>query len=247
MSPIKLLLITNRYPAHKDDGASPFVADFVCGLEENGIDCTVLTPHHHADHYDDGNSIIRFKWGEDSCTIGSLPLYSPASWTKIVSYMRQGYREAERLHRINNYDFCLALWAAPSGLFARRLNKKFNLPYAVWCLGSDIHTYARLPIVGNMIIETLNNSDRVYSDGHKLGRMAERLSACRYHYLPSMRRINREHKNEGRRERLFICPGRVEKSKASAVLSANSIPGPSTISATDPRETDFSSELTPAI
>jgi glycosyltransferase involved in cell wall biosynthesis len=213
MPPIKLLLITNRYPAHKDDSASPFVADFVAGLNRNGIKPTILTPFYHADRYEDDSSIVRFKWGESERTIGSLPLLKPSSWFKIVSYVRRGYAEAERLHRAYNFDFCLALWAAPSGLFAHKLNRKFGLPYAVWCLGSDIHTYTKIPIVGNMILETLNASDRVFSDGYDLGQMAEKLSGCTYHFLPSFRRIDYSPPTDRKRDQLLICPGRIEKSK----------------------------------
>ncbi len=213
MSLFRLLLITNRYPAHRDDSASPFVADFVEGLRRNRIDCTVLTPYHHADHYDNDDKVIRFRWGEEERTIGSLPLVKPSSWSKIAAYLRQGNFEADRLHNLKHFDFCLALWAAPSGLFAHRLNRKYGLPYAVWCLGSDIHTYTKIPLVGNKILETLTASDRVYSDGHELGRMAERLSGCKYHFLPSLRRVHWKSDTEVQRERLLICPGRVEKSK----------------------------------
>ena len=213
MSLFRVLLITNRYPAHRDDAASPFVADFVDGLRRNRIDCTVLTPFHRADHYDRDDGVIRFNWGEEDRTIGSLPLSKPSSWYKIAAYFRQGNIEAERLHSLKNFDFCLALWAAPSGLFAHRLNRKYGLPYAVWCLGSDIYTYARMPIVGNMILDSLTASDRVYSDGHELGRVAERLSGCKYHYLPSLRKVQWIPGGEVHKERLLICPGRVEKSK----------------------------------
>jgi len=213
MSRFKLLLITNRYPAHQDDAASPFVVDFVAGLRRNQIECTVLTPYYHSERYENDEGVVRFKWGEDRRTIGSLPIWNPSSWFKIAEYFRQGYREAERLHQIMNFDFCLALWAAPSGLFAHRLNRKFGLPYAIWCLGSDIHTYTKLPVVGNMILEALTDSDRVYSDGHALGQMAQNLSGCQYHFLPSLRRTRWNQEDEAPRERLFVCPGRVERSK----------------------------------
>ena len=108
----------------------------------------------------------------------------------------------------------MALWAAPSGLTARRLKNEFALPYAVWCLGSDIHTYARLPYVGGRIIDTLRQSDRMYSDGHQLGQMAQQLSGCRYFFLPSLRKVNlTKPGKELRQERLLVCPGRVEKAK----------------------------------
>jgi len=210
----KLLIITNRYPANADDGASPFVADFVRAVRRTGIDCTVLTPHHEAKTYDDDADVVRFEWGEEHHTIGSLPLYNPLSWSKIARYIRNGYREAARLHREKNFDFCLALWAAPSGLLARRLKKDFQIPYAVWCLGSDIHTYPKYPVIRNMIIDTLKNGDRVFSDGHALGETARSLSGVDYHFLPSLRRIHDiPNVAPNPQKNFFVCPGRVENDK----------------------------------
>jgi glycosyltransferase involved in cell wall biosynthesis len=214
MSRINLLVITNRYPADKDDGASPFVADFVAGLRRNQIACTVLTPYHSAKNYDEDADVVRFPWGEDRRTIGSLPLWSPISWFRIAAYFRNGYRQAVDLHKQKQFDFCLALWAAPSGLFADRLKKDFNLPYAVWCLGSDIHTYARLPWVGRMVVQVLVDAERVYSDGHQLGQMARCLSGRPYHFLPSLRRIDGEFlPNTVTGGETLVCPGRVEEAK----------------------------------
>lgn len=211
MPDVRLLVLTNRYPAHHDDSASPFAADFVARLEGNGIRCTVVTPYHRASRYD--NPAIRFDWGEAERTIGSLPLILPSTWKKISAYFEQGYTAARAQHQKQYFDFCLALWAAPAGLIARRLKREFSLPYAVWCLGSDIHTYARLPIVGRQIAETLRQSDRVYSDGHALGKMAQELSGCRYYFLPTMRRVTESIPAPDKPERLLICPGRLEKPK----------------------------------
>jgi len=214
MSSCKLLIITNRYPANINDGASPFVADFVDGLRQVNIDGTVLTPFHHSKSYDEDDSVVRFAWGEKHRTIGSLPKYLPSSWMKIARYMRSGSSEAVRLHLDKNFDLCLALWAAPSGIFARRLNRQFGLPYAVWCLGSDIHTYARIPVVKNMIIDVLKHSERMFSDGCSLGRMAEKLSGKPYQFLPSFRRIEQpgEIPDDQLRDR-FVCFGRIDRAK----------------------------------
>ncbi len=210
----KLLIITNRYPANADDGASPFVADFVRAVRRTGIDCTVLTPYHEAKTYDDDTDVVRFPWGENHQTVGSLPLFNPLTWPKIVRYFRNGYHEAARLHREKNFDFCLALWAAPSGLFARRLKKDFRLPYAVWCLGSDIHTYPKLPVVRNLIIDALKNSERVFADGRALGETARALSGVECHFLPSLRRIDHvPYPVQNPQKNFFVCPGRVESAK----------------------------------
>lgn len=222
MSHLKLLIITNRYPAHADDGASPFVADFVAGLRRNDIDCTILTPNHQADKYDDDNQIVRFDWGETKLNIGSLPKMAPSSWLKIKKYVTVGQSEAIRLHQEHNFDYCLALWAAPSGLFAKKLYDKYNLPYAVWCLGSDIHTYAKLPLVGSKIVKVLKSADVVYSDGRDLGRQAQKLSGRQYQFLPSMRRATiPDDVNQTGCHKRFVCPGRVEKSKGVYDLLAS--------------------------
>lgn len=210
----KLLIITNRYPANADDSASPFAADFVRAVRRTGIDCTVLTPFHEARAYDEDADVVRFHWGEDHRTIGSLPLYNPLSWSKIFRHIRAGSREAERLHLEKNFDFCLALWAAPAGLFARRLKKALGLPYAVWCLGSDIHTYPKMPVVKNLIIDVLKNSNRVFADSHALGGMAEALSGLECHFLPALRQITPPpYGSPAAQKNFFVCPGRVTGAK----------------------------------
>lgn len=214
MSSCKLLIVTNRYPANVNDGASPFVADFVERLRQNDIDCTVLTPYHHAESYDNDDSIVRFEWGEKHRTIGSLPKYLPSSWIKIARYLRTGSSEAVRLYLEKNFDLCLALWAAPSGIFARKLNRQFGLPYSVWCLGSDIHGYARIPVVKNMIADVLKHSGQVFSDGHGLGKMTERLSGKEYTFLPSFRRLRQpvDIPDDQIRDR-FVFFGRIDRAK----------------------------------
>jgi glycosyltransferase involved in cell wall biosynthesis len=210
----KLLIITNRYPAHRDDGASPFVSDFVRGMFRNGVSVTVLTPRHAASKYEKSEYVHRFDWGEDDRVIGSLPMFNPVSLMKIRQYFRAGVNSGRRLHESNRFDFCLALWAAPSGIFARHLKREYGLPYAVWCLGSDIHTYARLPLIGNFIVDVLCGAERVYSDGHQLGRDAQRLSGCPYHFLPTMRRIeNAESYTKEIVTKTIVCIGRVAKAK----------------------------------
>lgn len=210
---IKLLLISNRYPSNSDDGASPFVYDFVKRLRNNQIDVTVLTPFHQSDKYDEDYEAVRFIWSESKKTIGSLPKYSPLSWYKIYKYFNNGWNRTKTLHEEKNFDFTLALWAAPSGIFAKKLKEQSGVPYAVWCLGSDIHSYAQLPIAGKKIIEVLKMADRVYSDGVALGELAEELSGCQYHFLPSMRKVDFHEEEKVRSENLFVCPGRVCKSK----------------------------------
>lgn len=214
MSSCKLLIVTNRYPANVNDGASPFVADFVKGLRQHDIDCTVLTPMHHAESYDDDDSVVRFEWGEKHRTIGSLQAYMPSSWIKIARQVRTGTSEAVRLHLDKDFDLCLALWAAPSGIFARKLNRQFGLPYAVWCLGSDIHTYPRIPVVRNSIVDVLKHAERMYADGNALGKTAERLSGKPYTFLPSFRRIPQPVTvpEDQIRDR-FVCFGRIESAK----------------------------------
>jgi glycosyltransferase involved in cell wall biosynthesis len=54
----------------------------------------------------------------------------------------------------------------------------------------------------------------MFSDGHKLGQDAQRLSGQRYYFLPTMRRIeNSGQYIQSDRSKIFVCPGRIEKAK----------------------------------
>jgi len=220
MSPAKrLLIISNRYPVGPDDTASPFVHDFRRALENIGIVVDIVTPFYKTmsennDYLDD--SVHRFRWSDGSQVISQLPLFRLSTFFKIRKFFKCGQLTAEELLKKNSYNAIIALWAAPSGYIAHKLSRKFNIPYAIWALGSDINHWAKLPLVGNVITKVLKGADAVYADGYELAMKVQSLTGDRCDFLPSYHFVNidvEKLKSPEGTGRYFISVSRIEKSK----------------------------------
>ena len=77
LASIKICLITNRYPAHPDDVASPFVRDFHLGLNKRGVEVFVFTPYYETEKISPDQNVIRFKWAGGKKVVGALNLFNP--------------------------------------------------------------------------------------------------------------------------------------------------------------------------
>jgi glycosyltransferase involved in cell wall biosynthesis len=214
-----LLIISNRYPVGPDDTASPFVHDFRRALENIGIGVDIVTPFYKTmsennDYLDD--SVHRFRWSDGSRVISQLPLFRPSTFFKIRKFFKCGQLTGAELLKKNNYDAIIALWAAPSGYIAYKLSRRFNIPYAVWALGSDINRWAKLPLVGNIIMKVLKNAEALYADGYELAMKVQSLTGDRCDFLPSYHSVNidvEKLKSLEGSKKYFISVGRIEKSK----------------------------------
>jgi len=85
-------------------------------------------------------------------------------------------------------EACLALWAIPAGYLAWRACRK-RVPYSVWALGSDIHTWAQRPVVGSLVRRVLRDAQHRFADGIELGAEVTRLSGRSCDFLPTTRRL----------------------------------------------------------
>jgi glycosyltransferase involved in cell wall biosynthesis len=199
---MRLLLITNRYPVDADDSASPFVPHFVEALLGEGVHVDVLTPDYQRPSREsislspkggegrgEGGTIHRFTTGSYT-PIGSWNLASPLSWLRLMRFLRNGRQLGERLCAENPYDHILALWALPSGHFARSLGKRFGIPYSVWCLGSDIYVWPKRPFIRGQIASVLKHASAVYGDGHDLCQRVENWLGIKAEFMPSFRPLS---------------------------------------------------------
>jgi glycosyltransferase involved in cell wall biosynthesis len=212
----KLLIISNRYPTTVDDIASPFVRDFHLALKDNNIFVDIVTPYYKSPageiRYTD-KTVHFYNWSDGSKVISQLPLYHPKTFLKINKYFKNGFLKADLLFEKNQYDAIMALWAAPSGIIARKLAKKYDVPYSVWALGSDINSYIKLPLVGRMIIKVLKEADILFADGNELAQKVRSLTDKSCRFLPSFHPINIEFGNNIKKQKMFVCVGRIEQSK----------------------------------
>jgi glycosyltransferase involved in cell wall biosynthesis len=129
-----------------------------------------------------------FEWSGASKPLVDFSLRSPADLRAVFSLLGAGRRALEDLIAERRIDHCLALWAVPSGYLAWRACRP-AVPYSVWALGSDIHTWARRPVIGTLVRRVLRDADRRFADGLALSADVRRISGRDCEFLPTTRQL----------------------------------------------------------
>jgi len=160
-----------------------------------------------------------FKWSGGGKPLVDFSLRSPADLASIVSLLRAGTRALSDLISEKNIEQCLAFWAVPAGYLAWRACRP-SVPYSVWALGSDVHTWARRPLVGSLVRRVLRDASRRFADGIALSGEVKRITGRDCEFLPSTRKlpapatINRPQPGGV----TFLFVGRLEAVKGADVL-----------------------------
>jgi len=212
----RLLIITNRYPSGPNDFASPFVHDLHSELKQKGVVVDIVSPYYEPFRNDTryiDESVHLFKWSDGKKVLSQLPLHNPGTCLKIFNYFRNGYKKAEELIKTQDIAAILALWTLPSGYIAYRLSQRYEVPYAVWALGSDINSWAHLPVAGNLTMKVLHDARILFADGYELAMKVQRLSDRECHFLPSFHRLDYGRGIFGEEQNVFLFVGRMEKEK----------------------------------
>ncbi len=184
---MKILLVTNRYPRDPSDPAAPFVPDFVRAVRTSGAQVLVSTPLYGAPIGYADDDVYRFQFDNQiiEAPIGSWNIYHPGTWRRIHTFVHAGEIAVAELAERFQIDHILALWALPSGWFAQYAARRLDIPYSVWCLGSDINVWARRPFFRGITRKILRGAAAVFADGFALARDASRLTGAPCHFLPS--------------------------------------------------------------
>lgn len=183
----KILIITHNYPQNRLDrqNAGIFVHDFAKELIRQKVKVFVLCPGIKEDFLKiEGVPVFRFAWRGDK-KLGQIKLWNPLELFDLFFFFKQGLRRLYEIVERKEPDVCLAMWAFPSGVFTYFLKKKFNVPYLIWALGSDIYVYAKLPLVGVFIKKVLKEAKILLADGIDLSREVKKISGRRCEFLPS--------------------------------------------------------------
>ena len=84
----KICLVTNRYPAHPDDVASPFVRDFHLELIKRGAEVSVFTPYYETEMINADQNVIRFRWSGGKKVVGALSPFNPREVLQLFSFLK---------------------------------------------------------------------------------------------------------------------------------------------------------------
>lgn len=186
-----ILICTTSYPesshASGSEAAGSFVADFASALSEHAR-VTVVTPGTETSDEKKGNLCVK-RFAVPSLPLSLLKPTVPSNWPAILKTLHAGQKAVREAAEEENIDHIFALWALPSGYWARTVSREKNIPYSIWTLGSDIWTLGKIPIIKSILGKILHESSKCYADGYILADDTSRIGNCSCDFLPSARTL----------------------------------------------------------
>jgi glycosyltransferase involved in cell wall biosynthesis len=195
---MNICIATSSFPHGQSVGArfggGGFALDFAQELAVLGHRITVVTSSRTEVSVERVGAIevIGISSSFQELAASYLKFSRPGDWGQIISLVLGGCRTLTRLHKERCFDHVLALWAVPAGLWASYLRFRTGTQFSVWCLGSDIWTYGKLPILRYAVRGVLRYGRVIFADGIQLTHEAEALSGKRCLFLPTSRRLHKE-------------------------------------------------------
>jgi len=188
MSASALVLVTTSFPITGDgsEAAGSFVSDLAEELAKH-IPVRVVAPGKSPTREPWSPGVEVFRYAAPAQALSTL---KPWQVLDVIRVLRAGATATRDAIEAGPTTHMLALWALPSGEWARRVSRATGVPYSVWTLGSDIWTLGRIPLVRALLRRVLRNAHTCYSDGLKLADDTRRISGRAVEFLPSTRRID---------------------------------------------------------
>ncbi len=182
-----IAVITTSFP-HDTAGAEAagsFVYDFVGELSKS-VKVSVIAPglQHVIDKQE---SFTVYRFAVPHLPLSTLKISNPLLWPAILKTLRAGAMMTETVAASGKPDHVFALWALPSGYWARMLKRKYKIKYSIWALGSDIWAMRDKPVLHNILRKTLQEAELCFADGYQLRQDVIDISGRDCHFLPSAR------------------------------------------------------------
>lgn len=185
-----IVLVTTSFPRAGDgsEAAGSFVSDLADELSQ-GIPVRVVAPGSTRVREKSPSGVDVFRYPAPAQAMSTLRPWHPAELSKIRMIYREGMSSTRQAVSADQTALVLALWALPSGAWARRAAREAAVPYAVWTLGSDVWSLGRIPGVRQWLRSILSGAERCFSDGLKLADDTRRIARREVEFLPSTRKI----------------------------------------------------------
>ena len=185
-----VVLVTTSYPDSQSgsEAAGGFVADFAQQLAKH-VRVSVVAATANAPSVRTEGSVEVHRFFVPRWPLSLLRPYHPADWWPILRALRSGRKTLEKVAAADQPDYIFALWALPSGHWAKAVGKKHGIPYGIWALGSDIWGLGKVPILRKYLRAVLKRATHRYADGLQLGSDVEKISGLPCEFLPSTRNL----------------------------------------------------------
>lgn len=186
-----IAIVTTSYPLNHDgsEAAGVFVADLVEKLSET-IKVTVVAPGQDNLIELIGDNLRVQRYFSPHLPLSLLRASNPFHWPIIYQILKNGIEALGKIAKQEALDHIFALWVLPSGYWAYKVGKRFQIPYSTWALGSDIWTLSKIPAVKSILRKVLKNSFLNFADGYQLQNDVKIISERSCLFLPSTRGLS---------------------------------------------------------
>ena len=184
-----LVLLTTSFPRSEpgSEAAGSFVVDLSVSLGKFWH-VTVVAPGTD-DTVERWESLNVYRYKTPDKPLAEMRVVHPFDVVNIFRVLRAGQRATNHAIKDTNPEAIIALWALPCGLWAQIAAKKVRIPFIVWCLGSDIWSLGKIPIVKTVLKRVLSSADWVYADGYELAKEVTNMGGNNCEFLPSSRSL----------------------------------------------------------
>lgn len=185
-----IVLVTTSYPSSEDgsEAAGSFVADFAHELSQY-LKVSVIAPSLQASVVEINPQFSIHRFAVSHLPLSTLKVYKPLHWLPIMHTLQAGAQTLENLAQQHKIDHIFALWALPSGYWAKTVGARHQVNYSTWALGSDIWSLSKIPVVKTLLQQVLQHSQCNFADGYLLKQAVENISSRPCEFLPSTRQL----------------------------------------------------------
>ena len=187
----RIIIVTTSFPDKSfqpgQEAAGAFVADFAEELAQH-VRVTVIAPGSQ-DSIESFANFLVYRFAVPGLPLSLLKPANPMQWRKIIDILRAGQRTLQNAVTTEEPEHIFALWALPSGYWARAVGQKHGIPYSIWALGSDIWSLGKVPLISRILRAVLQNSYVCFADGYQLAHDVERIAGRECFFLPSARKL----------------------------------------------------------
>lgn len=191
MSVAAIVLVTTSFPIANDgsEAAGSFVSDLAEELAKH-ISVRVVAPGLSSARESWAPNVELFRYAAPAKPLSTLKLWCPTDVVEIARVLRAGIGATRNAVMAGPTKHIFALWALPSGEWARRVAHKHGIGYSVWMLGSDVWSLGRVPVLRSMLARVMREAAYAYADGYQLAKDARRIAGIPVAFLPSTRRVD---------------------------------------------------------
>lgn len=187
----RITIVSTSFPTGAllsgQEAAGSFVYDFAKELSRR-VEVNVVAPGHENCKMElEGISVNYF--AASSLPLSLLKPKNPLKWPGIIRTLQSGQRAVLDTVRETKPHHIFALWALPSGYWAKTAGAQTGTPYSVWALGSDIWSLGKIPLVRKTLRSVLRSSTHCFADGYKLAEDVTAISGRSCNFLPSCRKL----------------------------------------------------------